>query len=118
MFASPLPEIDVKSLAEKLKSDEDFVLLDVREEDELLRAKIADKRMLHLPLSLLAAQGMAVMPEAAQRPDRNVYVICHHGSRSTQVTRWLLKTGWKNVFNVRGGIDEYVHRVDPSVGLY
>lgn len=118
MFGTPLPEIDVKFLAEKMKSEDDFVLLDVREADELLRAKINDKRMMHLPLSQLASQGTAAIPESVQRPGRNVYILCHHGNRSMQVTRWLMKVGWSNVFNVRGGIDEFARQVDRSVGLY
>ena len=118
MFGMPLPEIDVKTLAEKLKSEEDFVLLDVREADELQRAKISDTRLVHLPLSQLAARGAAAMPESVQRPDRSVYVICHHGNRSMQVTRWLQKNGMSNIFNVRGGIDEYARQVDRSVGMY
>jgi len=118
MFGSPLPEIDVKTLADLLKTDEEFVLLDVREADELLRARIDDRRMSHGPLSVIAAKGTAGLPEPAQRQDGRVYVLCHHGNRSTQVTRWLAKNGWTNVFNVRGGIDEYARRVDPKVGLY
>jgi predicted sulfurtransferase len=35
-----------------------------------------------------------------------------------QVTMWLAQQGWKNIFNVRGGIDEYARKVDRSVGLY
>jgi rhodanese-related sulfurtransferase len=45
-------------------------------------------------------------------------VMCHHDSRSAQVTAWLAQQGWKNVFNVSGGIDEYARAVDPSVGFY
>jgi rhodanese-related sulfurtransferase len=118
MFGIPLPEIDVQTLAEKLKSDEEFVLLDVREADELLRAKIEDKRLGHAPLSQLAAQGTSVLPEPAQSQERTVYVLCHHGNRSTQVTRWLAQNGWTNVFNVHGGIDEYARKVDLKVGMY
>ena len=118
MFGTPLPEIDVKTLAEKLKSNEKFILMDVREADELLRAKISDKRLLHVPLSQLSSKGTSALPESVQGQERSVYVLCHHGSRSTQVTRWLLKAGFKNVLNVRGGIDEYARQVDRSVGLY
>jgi len=118
MFAKPIPEIDVKTLAEKLKSNEDFVLLDVREAAELERARIADKRLAHAPLSQLSAQGTAGLTEAAQSPESRVYVLCHHGNRSTQVTAWLVKQGWKNVFNVRGGIDEYARKIDRTVGMY
>jgi rhodanese-related sulfurtransferase len=45
-------------------------------------------------------------------------VLCHHGSRSMQVTMWLAQQGYKNIFNVRGGIDEYARSVDSSVGFY
>ena len=118
MFGTPLPEIDVKTLADKLKSEEGFVLMDVREADELLRAKISDSRLAHVPLSRIAAQGVSALPQSVQGQERNVYVLCHHGNRSMQVTRWLVKGGFKNVFNVHGGIDEYARKVDPSVGMY
>ena len=51
MFGNPLPEIDVKTLADLLKTDEDFVLLDVREADELARAKIEDRRMIEIEVT-------------------------------------------------------------------
>ena len=118
MFFKPLPEIDVLALAEKLKSDEQFILLDVREEDELRRAKIADGRLVHAALSQLSARGTAMLPAPAQGQERSVYVMCHHGNRSSQVARWLVKNGWTNVFNVSGGIDAYARKVDKSVGMY
>ncbi len=118
MFSKPLPEIDVTVLAEKLKSDEEFILLDVREADELLRANIEDRRLVHAALSRLSVEGTSMLPAPADGHARSVYVLCHHGNRSTQVTRWLAKNGWTNVFNVRGGIDEYARVVDRSVGFY
>lgn len=126
MFFKSLPEIDVTTLAEKLKSDEEFILLDVREADELLRAKISDRRLVHAALSQLSVRGISMLPAAAQGDalssskglGKSVYVLCHHGNRSSQVTRWLVKQGWTNVFNVRGGIDAYARAVDRSVGMY
>lgn len=47
------PEITVTELGEKLKSDEKFVLLDVREPSELNQAKITDPRLEVAPMSLL-----------------------------------------------------------------
>jgi rhodanese-related sulfurtransferase len=44
--------------------------------------------------------------------------MCHHGSRSMQVTGWLAQQGYKNVVNVSGGINEYASKVDSSVGFY
>ena len=112
------PEITVNELSEKLKSEDNFILLDVRELTELEYAKITDSRLEVTPMSRLAQVGTEVLSEAAKAQEVPIYVICHHGSRSVQVTMWLVQQGWKNVFNVRGGIDEYARRVDRSVGLY
>jgi len=112
------PEITVTELAEKLKSEESFILLDVRELTELNHAKIEDSRLEVAPMSRLSAEGTAAMSESAQSQDAALYVMCHHGSRSMQVTAWLNQQGWKNAINVHGGIDAYARQVDKSVGLY
>jgi len=113
-----IPEITVIDLSEKLKSEDKFILLDVRELTELNHAKITDSRLEVTPLSRLAREGTNALSEFAQSQESTIYVMCHHGNRSMQVTTWLVQQGWKNVFNVRGGIDEYAHKVDRSVGFY
>lgn len=113
-----LPEITVTELSEKLKSEDKFILLDVREPHELNYAKLTDSRLEVTPLSRLARQGISALSESAQSKDSTIYVMCHHGNRSSQVTAWLAQQGWKHVFNVRGGIDEYAQKVDQSVGFY
>ena len=112
------PEITVTDLSEKLKSQDTFILLDVREPHELGYAKLTDPRLEVTPMSHLAREGTKALSEGAQSQDSTIYVLCHHGNRSAQVTAWLAQQGWKNVFNVRGGIDEYARKVAPSVGLY
>ena len=112
------PEITVTDLAEKLKSEDEFILLDVRELTELDYAKITDSRLEVTPMSRLSQEGAKALPEAAQSQEATLYVMCHHGTRSMQVTAWLNQQGWKNVINVRGGIDAYARQVDQSVGFY
>lgn len=112
------PEITVTQLSEKLKSDEKFILLDVRELNELDQAKVEDSRLEVTPMSRLASEGPAALSESVRAQDIPVYIMCHHGSRSAQVTVWLAQQGYKNVFNVRGGIDAYASQVDSSVGFY
>ena len=112
------PEITVTELSEKLKSEDEFILLDVRELPELEYAKLTDARLEVTPMSRLSREGTNALSESAQSQDATIYVMCHHGSRSVQVTAWLNQQGWKNATNVRGGIDEYARKVDPSVGLY
>ncbi|MBV6452756.1 MAG: Sulfurtransferase [Anaerolineales bacterium] len=113
-----IPEITTTDLAEKMKSDDQFILLDVRELQELEYAKLTDRRLEVAPMSRLAEVGTDALPESAKSQDAVIYVMCHHGNRSGQVTAWLAQQGWKNVFNVAGGIDDYARRVDASVGRY
>ena len=113
-----IPEITVDDLSKKLQSAEEFILLDVREPQELDYARVTDGRLEATPMSRLAREGTRALSDAAQAPDTIIYVMCHHGNRSAQVTAWLAQQGWKNVFNVRGGIDEYARKIDQSVGFY
>src|SRR6266508_5792691 len=113
-----IPEITVNELSQKLKSDEKFILLDVRELTELDYVKLTDSRLEVTPMSRLAREGTNALSESAQSQDSTIYVMCHHGNRSAQVTAWLAQQGWKDVFNVRGGIDEYARKIDNSVGFY
>jgi rhodanese-related sulfurtransferase len=113
-----MKEITVTELAEKLDSEEEFILLDVREVMELNRAKLTDRRMENIPVSRIAQQGPDTLSEVSQNKDAAIYVICHHGNRSMQVAMWLEQKGWKNVYNIRGGIDEYARKIDQSVGFY
>lgn len=113
-----LPEITVTELSEKLKSQDPFILLDVREPHELGYAKLNDSRLETTPMSRLAREGTRALSNSAQSQDATIYVLCHHGNRSAQVTAWLAQQGWKNVLNVRGGIDEYARKIDPTVGMY
>jgi len=112
------PEITVSELSGKLNSDDKFILLDVREPHELNFAKVSDSRLEVTPMSRLAREGTKALSDSAQVQDATIYVMCHHGNRSAQVTAWLAQQGWTNVFNVRGGIDEYARNVDQTVGFY
>jgi rhodanese-related sulfurtransferase len=113
-----IPEITVADLSKKLGSEEEFILLDVREPHELNFAKVSDRRLEVTPMSRLAREGTNALSDPAKVQDATIYVMCHHGNRSAQVTAWLAQQGWKNVFNVRGGIDEYAREIDNSVGFY
>jgi rhodanese-related sulfurtransferase len=111
-------EITVEDLAKKLKSQDQFILLDVRELSELEHAKIMDARLEVVPMSRLAREGMKAFSESAQMKGAEIYVLCHTGSRSMQVTAWLASRGWTNVHNVSGGIDAFAQKINPAIGVY
>jgi rhodanese-related sulfurtransferase len=113
-----VPGLSVQELAQKRDNDEDFILLDVREPNELLYAHLGDS-VLTAPLSELAQRGPEALPGAVLADkEAEIVVMCHHGNRSAQVTAWLHQQGWTNVFNMDGGIDAYAIAVDPAIGRY
>lgn len=112
------PEISVKEVASKLVVDDDFLIMDVREPNEVDKASLPEGSFMLVPLSQLAEKRLDALPAAAQDQDAEIVVICHHGVRSAQVTAWLRQQGWTNVLSMAGGIDAYAQEVDPSIGTY
>ncbi len=83
MNSSNTLEIDVHELTHKLYSDEPFVLLDMREDRELNKAKITDSRFQITPTSRLAQLGIKALSDEFWEKDVEILVLCHHGIRST-----------------------------------
>lgn len=106
-----IPEVTPEQVKRRMDAGEpDLVLLDVRNPNELERARI--EGVVHVP--------MDEVPAALDRLDRDAdyVVICHHGQRSLIVCRFLLSRGYLRVANLGGGIDAWWAEVDPSVGRY
>jgi rhodanese-related sulfurtransferase len=102
--------ISVAELAEKRAAGKDFMLLDVREPDEIATAAIAGATLI----------PMAEVPERiGELPrDKPIYVLCHVGGRSGRVTQFLDENGFTNAANVTGGIRAWTKEIDPSVPDY
>ncbi len=113
-----VPEISVKRFAARLKTSNPFIILDVREPWEVARVHIDDPRLACRPMSRIVNEGLKALPDAARSLEAEIYVICHQGVRSTQVAVWLASLGWKHVFTVAGGIDEYARKIDRKLGRY
>jgi len=115
---SGVPEISVQETARKLKDEEKFILLDVREAWELERARLPGEQVVHAPMSQLARRGVSALPAEVEDKQQEIVVVCHHGQRSAEVTAWLLRSGWQQVRSMAGGVDAYATQVDPSIGKY
>ena len=113
-----VPGLSVQEVAQKRANGDGFILLDVREPNELLYANLGDG-ILTAPLSQLVAEGPESLPEEVlTNKEAEIVVVCHHGNRSAQVTAWLRQKGWPNVLNMDGGIEAYAIAVDPTIGRY
>lgn len=88
----------------------DVVLLDVREPQELMIASIPGA--VSVPMREIPARLGELETE------KPIVVLCHSGGRSRQVAGFLLSAGFKEVFNLSGGIDAWSQRVDPQTPRY
>ncbi|MCL7050893.1 hypothetical protein MKW94_026540 [Papaver nudicaule] len=93
---------------------EEAQLLDVREPEEITQASLPGFEV--LPLRQFGSWGSEVTTKF--NPEKDTYVLCHHGVRSLQVAKWLQAQGFKRVFNIAGGIHAYSEKVDPSIPTY
>jgi adenylyltransferase/sulfurtransferase len=95
----------------KLNRGDTFRLIDVREEDEHMIARIEGAEL--LPLSH-AQEWLAELS-----PDEELVFFCHVGGRSQQVASYLVyQRGFTNVAHMLGGIDDWSLRIDPTVPRY
>ena len=102
--------IDVISLKERLDAGKVGLLLDVREDWEHSLAAIPGST--HIPLAELYDR----LQELAFEDD--IVVYCHFGQRSYQAGMFLKEEGFKDVYNLSGGIDAWSQLVDPSIPRY
>lgn len=112
-----LQEIQPEELHVKMQDPgflEEAQLIDVREPDEVDKASLPGFHV--LPLKQFGSWG----PDIATKfdPQKETYVMCHHGIRSLQVSKWLQVQGFKKIFNLSGGIHAYATKVDPSIPTY
>jgi monothiol glutaredoxin len=102
-------EIGPKELKALLDAGTIKAFYDVRPEKERALAKLEGAKML----------DDAAMAEAEQLPkDTAIAFYCHHGSRSRAAAEHFLKQGFKNVYNLAGGIEAWSKDVDPKIPRY
>ena len=96
-------------LKQKLDAGEKLELVDVRGDDEREIACIETAKKL----------DEALLKELLQA-DKDTLVVfhCHHGSRSQRAAEQFVSRGFRNVYNLVGGIDAWSQDVDPDVPRY
>jgi monothiol glutaredoxin len=96
-------------LLDQLRRGEDLILVDVRTPEEHATARIEQARL----------ADAALLGELQQLPrDRTLVFHCHHGGRSQAMAERFAAQGFRNVYNLAGGIDAWSAQVDPSVPRY
>jgi rhodanese-related sulfurtransferase len=77
---------------------EDAVIIDVREANEVDGGKIRDA--VHIPLGSLKDKTS----ELEKYKGKPIIVVCRSGNRSMSALNTLRKSGFENLFNLKGGI--------------
>jgi monothiol glutaredoxin len=96
-------------LKQRLARGDDLLLVDVRTPAERAIANIEGGRALDAD----------VRAEIERSPrDRSIVVYCHHGVRSLNAAEVLAAQGFRDVYNLVGGIDAWSQEVDPDVPRY
>jgi monothiol glutaredoxin len=101
--------LTVGELKTWMDSGKKFELFDVRGEDERDKAKIDRAHA----LDVAGEKLLAGLPK-----DTAIVMQCHHGVRSRNAAERLLRDGYKNVYNLEGGIDAWSLQVDSKVARY
>ena len=96
-------------LRNKIENGDDFFILDVRTQTEF---KIANIGGYLIPLDSLTSRYQEV-PQG-----KEVVVLCHHGMRSAVACDLLVEKGYKKIFNLTGGLDQWALQVDGSMQRY
>lgn len=99
-------------MKKKMDAGDDFLLLDVREQNEYNIANIPSARL--IPLSALQTR----VEELKGLEDKEIVVHCKLGGRSMQACQFLESLGFKNLANLSGGIIAWSDQVDPAVPKY
>lgn len=105
-----IEDLTPAEVADRLRSDSPPVLVDVREDWERNLASVPGA--VPMPMAQVPAR-LAELPA-----DRDIVLLCHHGTRSLSVAQWLRTQGFDRVANVNGGIDAWSAAVDPSIPTY
>ena len=95
---SGVENLDAKTFHEKMTSDPEAVLLDVRTEAEHYDAKIPDSML----LDLMNPHFMDEIEKLDK--SKSYYIYCRSGNRSYHAAREMSRVGFTKVYNLAPGI--------------
>ena len=107
---SSMKEVTVQELKKLMDSNADFQLIDVREPHEYDICNLNGELI-----------PMSDIPNNVDKIDKDKQVVlhCRSGKRSGDMLLWLEKNhGFKNLYNLKGGILAWAREIDPEFPTY
>lgn len=102
-------EVSAKELKTMIDGDEDFILLDIREPDQVQRGEIFHIDLYKITRGYLEFKIEPVVPDN-KTP---IVVYCCTGKRSILAAQQLKQMGYHNVRSLEGGIQGWVEQGMP-----
>jgi adenylyltransferase/sulfurtransferase len=103
-------ELTSLELKQRLDRGDKLTIVDVREPNELQINRIPGS--LHIPLGDIPKRYNELDPDA------ELVMQCKSGVRSGKAADFLRSVGFKHVLNLKGGILDWIDKVDPSQPKY
>jgi len=99
--------IDPKSCQERLKNQDNLLIIDIREDYEYQQCNTG---FTHIPMGEISERHHEIPS------DKDVVIMCQSGRRAEAVVN-LLETEFHfpHVFVMEGGINGWIENVDPSL---
>ena len=100
-------QVSMEEGLELMEADSDYILLDVRRDDEVEEG--------HIPGAINIPNESIGTEEIAELPDKNqtIYVYCRSGNRSKQASQKLVDLGYTDVIEF-GGIIDYSGEIEKD----
>jgi molybdopterin/thiamine biosynthesis adenylyltransferase len=102
-------EVTVQEVQGKLNPDNGFTLLDVREGDEWEQGHL--NQAIFLPRGFLEVKADKMLPDKSQP----IVIYCAGGTRSAFAAKTLQDLGYRDVYSMRGGFNEWKNNGLPFV---
>jgi molybdopterin/thiamine biosynthesis adenylyltransferase/rhodanese-related sulfurtransferase/molybdopterin converting factor small subunit len=110
MAVNTSTEITSVELKQRLDRGEKLRIIDVREPNEYQINRIAGSELIPL--------GDVPKRYGELNPEEEIIVHCKVGGRSAKAADFLRSVGFKRVLNLKGGILDWVDKVDPTQPKY
>ncbi|MCI4442476.1 MAG: rhodanese-like domain-containing protein [Lentimicrobium sp.] len=87
-----------------------YLLLDIRESNEVENLAFDVAKLIHIPISELEERYLEI-PK-----NEKIIVVCQTGERSWRAVDFLQKMGYTNLINMKKGLDKWVQKGFPTIG--
>lgn len=95
-----MENLDAESFRERIKTDPDAIIIDVRAPEEEIEGAIEGSQN----ANIMDASFTSIVSELDK--SKNYYVFCRSGGRSANACRFMEQNGL-NAFNLEGGIQAW-----------